>query len=102
MQIVVEILSIVLLIVILAMYVRSSVSRTWDLMSWRNLFLLGFIHFYCLSAYFTASGTTLPEFLKLTVGGWAKLALTMVLFLLVFIPTARLGMRHPGLPRFRP
>jgi hypothetical protein len=102
MQILVEFLSILLLVAIVAIYIRSSMRRTWDLLSWRNLFLLGFIHFYCLSAYFTASGDTLPEYLKLTLGGWAKLAITMASFLLVFVPFATLGLRRPALTKLLP
>src|SRR5262245_20281311 len=102
MKLFVEILALLLLGVIVVMYMRSSVRRTWDLMSWRNLFLLGFIHFYCLSAYFTASETSLPEYLNLSVGGWASLAITMVLFLALFMAAARYGIRHPKLTRLIP
>lgn len=102
MELIVAILSIVLLLTIIGLYIRGAVARTWDLLSWRNLFLLGFIHFYCLSAYFTATGTTLPEYLSLTQGGWAKLAVMMVLFLAVFLGAASYALRRPNLARVLP
>lgn len=102
MQSVVLYLSILLLLGVLAVYARNILFRTWDLLSWRNLFLLGFVHFYLLGAYFTAGGTTLPEFARLSTGGWAYLAISMVLFLLLFLLAAAWAIRRPLLTRLVP
>lgn len=98
----VQILSLLLLAVIVTVCIRTTLNRSWDLMSWRNLFLLGFIHFYCLSAYFTASGETLPEFLRLTLGGWTKLALMMTMFIALFFWSSNLAVRRPQWTRIIP
>ena len=95
-------LSLALVALILGIYVRNIINRTWDLFSWRNLFLLGFMHFYCFSAYYMATGETLPEFLGLTTGGWAKLAAMMVLFLIIFLGCSSFAMRRRSWTRIVP
>lgn len=102
MQHFVTFISIALLLLILGIFARNIRSRTWDILSWRNLFLLGFLHFYCLSAYFTATGTTLPNFIRLAEGAWGKLAAGMVLFIAVFLPAANWGMRSRRLTSLIP
>ncbi len=46
---------VVLMLVILGIIVRDLFARTCDVLSWRNLFLVGYLHFVCLSGYFTVS-----------------------------------------------
>jgi hypothetical protein len=44
-----------LILLVLAVFARNLFRRTYDVLSWRNLFLVGFLHFVLLSGYFTAS-----------------------------------------------
>jgi putative Mn2+ efflux pump MntP len=92
----------ILLAVILGVFARNNWRRTYDLISWRNLFLGGFIHFYVLGTLFTATGTTLPEFVRLTVGAWTKLGLMLVLFLGVYFAAASFAYKRDKFTKIVP
>jgi MFS family permease len=102
MQQLVTLVSIVLLLMFTGILCRNIVTRRWDILSWRNLFILGFMHFYCLGAYFTATGKTLPDFLRSAGNAWGALAFTMVLFVAVFMGTSWMGFRCSRLGRLVP
>lgn len=91
-----------LLVLILGIYLRNMFARTWDLLSWRNLFLLGYIHFYCLGTYHTSTGETGPAFMRTPDTGWEHLGLTLFLFFGIFMLCATFAFRRPKLGAWLP
>lgn len=92
-----------LTVLILGVFAFGMFRRSWDLVSWRNLFLLGYIHFYCLGAYFTSTGASGPAaFIRFPTGGWGTLIVCLVLFLALFLMSARFAIRRPFLGRWIP
>src|SRR5262245_32493136 len=88
--------SLALIVVTLGVFVRNAFKRNWDLMSWRNLFLLGFIHFYPLGAYLLATGGLISgqPVTRVASEAWGRLAVAMALFLPVFLLAAAIGNRR--------
>jgi hypothetical protein len=95
--------SVILIAITLAVLARDSIRRTWDLFSWRTVFLLGLIHFYFIGAYFTAGGKTRGAGLAaINPDTWLPLAFAMALFLGLFLAAAWAGFRSPRLTALVP
>jgi hypothetical protein len=78
---------------ILALLARNLVSRRYDVFSFRNLFLFGFLIFYAIASFFEALWTFNAELYVPGPDGYRKLILAIPLFLLVFALGCRLGVR---------
>jgi len=83
-------------------FLRNVFRRSWDTLSWRNLFLLGMVHFYFLSAYFTASGVYTATYHHGSDEAFFLLALLMPVFFVIFMLSARLAFDRPILTRVIP
>ncbi|HBS30082.1 MAG TPA: hypothetical protein DEB06_11695 [Phycisphaerales bacterium] len=94
--------SIVLIILVVGMWLRNIFARSWDTLSWRNLFLLGMIQFYFLSAYFSASGEYTATLHHGSDEAFFLLALLMPVFVLLFVGAAHLGFRWTWAARLIP
>ncbi len=86
-------------LIILAMFARNILRKNWDLLSWRNLFLLGFLHFYVLGAYFAAQGDvhTEGDVIPVTTRPWFTLVAGMTLFFFPFMISTAVGIRQAKL-----
>jgi hypothetical protein len=92
------------MLVTCAILARNLLKRNYDLLSWRNLFLVGFFHFVLLSGYFTASsGEGAIARGSVTSSAMGLYTLALLLFFWTFMFAARFGYRRswPGklLPR---
>jgi hypothetical protein len=92
------------LLVIVVILARNALRRNWDLLSWRNLLLVGYAHFVLLSGYFTVSEGHGP-ISQGAVTDWAMAlyAVLAVVFLIVFLAFSalarRVGVFHRLIPR---
>ncbi|MFN0011017.1 MAG: hypothetical protein ACKVS8_05160 [Phycisphaerales bacterium] len=66
--------------------------RGYPLVSWRNIFLLGFVQFYALTVFLAAPMEFPSEFYHPTGEGYARLLVAMPLFLVVFMLCAKWAM----------
>ena len=86
MSVLLSTVGLVLFVVVFTMFAADLFRRRHDLLSWRNLFLLGFAHFCCLSSFFAA--TMYNQFVQLYTPSDAsmlKLAVALPLFLVLFL-----------------
>lgn len=83
-------------------FLRNIFKRSWDTLSWRNLFLLGMVQFYFLSAYFTASGVYTATFHHGTEEAFFTLSLLMPVFFVLFMLSARIAFNRPVLTKLIP
>ena len=91
------------LVIILWLLARSLLARSWDLLSWRNLFLVGYLHFVVLSGYFTVvSGIGALRKSAVTPYAIGLYAVLSIVFLLVFLGTCGWAVRRPNLARIFP
>jgi hypothetical protein len=104
MELFIRFYSLALILVLLGVLARNTLKRNWDLMSWRNLFLLGFIHFYLLGAYLVASGglSDAQPVTRVVSGSWGPLAAAITLFLPLFLLAAAWGSRRAHLAALLP
>lgn len=77
-------------------------TRRYDLLSWRNILLLGFMHFFGIGSYFTALYPAGTEFYAAGPGAIAAMSMALPAFLLVFMLACRFGARWRGLRRLLP
>jgi hypothetical protein len=74
------------IVTFLAMFAWDIVTRRWDALSWRNLFLLGFAHFFGLGCWFMGRGYSAPG-VPVRGEGFMSLALGTALFMALFLVT---------------
>jgi hypothetical protein len=85
------------LLAVVAILARNALRRNWDVLSWRNLFLVGYAHFVFLSGYFTAShGRGVIRQGAVTDYTMALYAVLAPLFFVLFLGCAALA-RNKGL-----
>lgn len=85
-----------LLLLVVWILARSLLRRSWDVLSWRNLFLVGYAHFVLLSGYFTVSqGRGALSRGAVTTYAMFLYAVLAPLFLFLFLGAASLA-RNKG------
>lgn len=83
------IVSLGLAVILIGLFAHNLITRRYDVLSWRNLFLLGFFHFYALGGYLTMVNPGFAWRFNPTERSIARLAWLSPLFVLVFYATAR-------------
>lgn len=92
-----------LLLVIAGILARNLVKRNWDVLSWRNLFLVGYAHFVLLSGYFTVGqGRGAIQRGAATTYALFLYAVLTPLFLFLFLGAATLTRRKGWFQRLIP
>lgn len=91
-----------LTVVVGIIFLRNIFRRSWDVLSWRNLFLLGLVHFYFLSAYFSASGEYTATLHHGSDEAFFTLSMLMPMFLVLFIAAAHFGFSRSWLTKAIP
>jgi hypothetical protein len=92
-----------LMAVVAAILLRNLLKRNYDLLSWRNLFLVGFFHFVLLSGYFTASsGEGAIKLSSVTSDVMGLYTLSALLFFCVFMGCSRWAFRRGWVVRLLP
>jgi hypothetical protein len=82
---------------------RNLFKRNYDLLSWRNLFLIGFFHFVLLSGYFTASsGEGAIARGSVTSRAMGIYTASLILFFWAFLASASLTYRRGWFRRLLP
>ncbi len=96
-------ISLTLCFVIIGLLFYNLRTRRYELLSWRNLFLLGFFHFCCLGAYFTATADTMHSgrYTETEASHGILAALTLIFFV-VFMIFSRVGYKMNWLQKYVP
>jgi hypothetical protein len=85
----------------LAIFAYDIITRRWDAISWRNLFLLGFLHFYGMGCWFAARGYV-TRGVPNQQTGLGLMAAGTALFFALFMVTTWWAVRWRWTTRFLP
>lgn len=96
------ILSVLVVLGTAGLFLSNLFTRKYDVISIRNLFLLGFMHFFGVGTYFAARSGAGTESYVPGDQGYSLLFITMGVFIVVFAIAQRLGSRWSGLRRVIP
>lgn len=102
MQVPLIILSVLVVLGILGIYVYDLKTKKYDVLSMRNIFLLGFAHFFGVGTYFTVVTGVGSEGYVAGDKGIARLFVTTIVFVGTFAVAQRIGQRWTGLRRVVP
>jgi len=97
---VLAIMSVIVVLGILGLLLHNLYTRRYDVLSWRNIFLLGFMHFFGIGSYYTAIYGV--GMYAAGSKGFTTLILALPSFALVFLIGAKLGARWKALERVMP
>lgn len=96
------ILSVLIMLGTLGIFVYDLKTKKYDCLSFRNLFLLGFTHFFGLGTLFTVTAHGNTGLFMASEEGFQRLFFCTLVFLACFFVAQRLGMKWHGLRRFVP
>ncbi len=95
-------MGLILTIIILMIMFFDLFRKKWDVLSWRNIFLLGYLHFFGVGAYLTATSNNFSDRFISSPKSMSILAIALIVFLVVFMLSAKLGARMRFLGRLVP
>lgn len=96
------ILSVLLVLGVAIIFFANIRTKKYDFLSMRNLFLLGFGHFFGIGTYFTARSNFGTDLYVASDDGYAKLFIGTLIFIGVFAVAQQLGKKWSGLRRIIP
>lgn len=98
-----SVVSMALLVGTFGLFAWNILRQRWDLLSWRNVFLLGMAHFYYLGGFFSAENiVVMTDFHIGSPQAFDLLAWLMLLFTGLYMASASWAMNRPGLTRVLP
>lgn len=95
-------MGLVLMLAILFYIYWTYRTGTYELLSWRNFFLLGFIQFYCLAIVFAAPYGFASEIYAPTGEGFGKLLFAVPLFFILYLFTHHIAHEWHWVERYVP
>jgi len=98
----IEAICLVLIALTGLLYLYNLSTRRWDAFSWRNLFLLGFLHFYLLGTIFTAGSTYWSDRYMASSHAWMLLAILIPVTFFLFLASASIGAKLRSLTKLIP